>query len=68
MLVAGFIALRVARHWLQERYLPTTTLEPGMQSSLTTLLGYAGGILSAGVDGIKLAEVVARDLCRQEAV
>ena len=30
--------------------------------------GYAGGILSAGVDGIKLAEVVARDLCRQEAV
>ncbi|HZF85467.1 MAG TPA: mechanosensitive ion channel domain-containing protein, partial [Burkholderiaceae bacterium] len=45
VLVAGFIALRVARHWLQERYLPTTTLEPGMQSSLTTLLGYAGGIL-----------------------
>ena len=28
--------------------------------------GYAGGILSAGVDGIKLAEVVARDLCRRE--
>ena len=29
--------------------------------------GYAGGILSAGVDGIKLAEVVAHDLCRREA-
>ena len=29
--------------------------------------GYAGGILSAGVDGIKLAEVVARDLRRREA-
>jgi uncharacterized FAD-dependent dehydrogenase len=24
--------------------------------------GYAGGILSAGVDGIKVAEAVARDL------
>jgi small-conductance mechanosensitive channel len=45
VLVGGFIALRVARHWLHERYLPTTTMEPGMQSSITTLLGYAGGIL-----------------------
>lgn len=49
VLVAGFIALRVARHWMQERYLPTTTLEAGMQSSLTTLLGYAGGILVVAV-------------------
>lgn len=49
VLVAGFIALRVARHWLQERYLPTTTLEAGMQSSLTTLLGYAGGILVVAI-------------------
>ncbi|HUO01789.1 MAG TPA: hypothetical protein VMU31_03350, partial [Rhizomicrobium sp.] len=27
--------------------------------------GYAGGILSAGVDGIKLAEAVARDIVSQ---
>jgi hypothetical protein len=29
--------------------------------------GYAGGILSAGVDGIKLAEAVAMDLHGQPA-
>jgi len=29
--------------------------------------GYAGGILSAGVDGIKVAEAVALDLCAQAA-
>ena len=45
VLVGGFIALRVARRWLLKRYLPTTAMEPGMQSSITTLLGYAGGIL-----------------------
>ena len=28
--------------------------------------GYAGGILSAGVDGIKVAEAVARDIVGQE--
>ena len=29
--------------------------------------GYAGGILSAGVDGLKVAEAVARDLLGQKA-
>ncbi|MEJ8854314.1 DUF3772 domain-containing protein [Variovorax robiniae] len=43
--VAGFIALRVLKRWLAQRYLPSTTLEPGMQSSITTLLGYVGGVL-----------------------
>ena len=45
MLVVGFIALRVVKRWLEQRYLPHTALEPGMQSSITTLLGYVGGIL-----------------------
>ena len=45
VLAFGFITLRVARHWLQERYLPTTTMEPGMRSSIVTLLGYAGAIV-----------------------
>ncbi|SCK45275.1 Small-conductance mechanosensitive channel [Variovorax sp. HW608] len=44
VLVAGFIALRIVKNWLDRRFLPTTALEPGMQSSITTLLGYVGGI------------------------
>ncbi len=43
--IGGFIALRIFKRWLEQRYLPNTTLEPGMQSSLTTLLGYVGGVL-----------------------
>ncbi len=43
--LGGFVALRVLKRWLELRYLPSTTLEPGMQSSITTLLNYAGGIL-----------------------
>ncbi|MET1113389.1 MAG: DUF3772 domain-containing protein [Comamonas sp.] len=45
VLVGGFVALRVLRNWLRERYLPTTTMEPGMQSSLSTLLNYVGIVL-----------------------
>lgn len=45
VLVGGFVALRVFRNWLRERYLPTTTMEPGMQSSLATLLNYVGIVL-----------------------
>ncbi|MDM0018054.1 DUF3772 domain-containing protein [Variovorax saccharolyticus] len=45
VLVIGFIALRVVKRWLEQRFLPHTGLEPGMQSSITTLLGYVGGIL-----------------------
>lgn len=45
VLVAGFIALRIVKNWLDTRFLPTTALEPGMQSSITTLLGYVGGII-----------------------
>ncbi|MBH1964830.1 MAG: mechanosensitive ion channel family protein [Comamonadaceae bacterium] len=45
VLVGGFVALRVFQRWLRERYLPTTTMEPGMQSSMSTLLNYAGVVL-----------------------
>ncbi|MGJ7529544.1 DUF3772 domain-containing protein [Variovorax sp. GB1P17] len=43
--VIGFVVLRVFKRWLERSYLPNTQLEPGMQSSITTLLGYVGGIL-----------------------
>ena len=43
--VIGFIVLRVFKRWLARSYLPSTQFEPGMQSSIITLLGYVGGIL-----------------------
>ncbi|GAA4341605.1 DUF3772 domain-containing protein [Variovorax defluvii] len=45
VLATGFLALRVFKKWLELRYLPQTALEPGMQSSITTLLGYVGGVV-----------------------
>jgi len=45
ILVAGFIAIRIFKRWLGERYFPSTALEPGMSSSITTLLGYVGGVV-----------------------
>lgn len=41
----GLIAIRVLQRWLQDKYLPTTKIDPGMRSSVTTLLGYAGGVV-----------------------
>ncbi|CAN7160004.1 DUF3772 domain-containing protein [Pseudorhodoferax sp. LjRoot39] len=54
VLVGGFVALRVFQRWLRERYLPTTTMEPGMQSSLATLLNYVGVVLvvAAGMSAL----------------
>lgn len=46
---AGFAAIRVIQHWLSERYFPHTSLEPGMRSSIVTLLGYLGGVLVVAV-------------------
>lgn len=43
--VVGFIVLRIFKRWLTRSYLPNTQFEPGMQSSISTLLGYVGGIL-----------------------
>jgi len=41
----GLAAVRALQRWLLARYLPTTRLDPGMRSSVTTLLGYAGGVV-----------------------
>ncbi len=43
--VLGMLVVRLLKNWLLNRYLPTTDLEPGMRSSITTLLGYVGGVL-----------------------
>ena len=49
VMVAGFLVIRVIKRWLSDRYFPNTTLEPGMQSSIVTLMGYVGGILVVAV-------------------
>lgn len=41
----GLIAIRALQRWLLDKYLPTTKIDPGMRSSVTTLLGYAGGVV-----------------------
>ncbi|HJT97259.1 MAG TPA: DUF3772 domain-containing protein, partial [Rhodanobacteraceae bacterium] len=41
----GIVAIRALQRWLHDRYLPTTSIDPAMRSSVTTLLGYAGGII-----------------------
>jgi potassium-dependent mechanosensitive channel len=45
VLVVGFTVLRLFRRWLRDSYLPHTSLETAMRGSLTTLLGYVGGIV-----------------------
>jgi potassium efflux system protein len=54
VLALGFLALRVFKKWLEARYLPETALEPGMQSSITTLLGYVGGavVIAVGLSAL----------------
>ena len=49
VLLAGFLTIRVFKRWLSDRYFPSTSLEPGMRSSITTLLGYVGGVVVIAV-------------------
>ncbi|WP_426689199.1 DUF3772 domain-containing protein [Rhodanobacter ginsengiterrae] len=41
----GIVVLRTLKRWLREQLLPKTAMDPGMQDSITTLLGYVGGLL-----------------------
>lgn len=45
----GLLAVRVIKNWMSEQYLPRTNLDPGMRSSLTTLLGYVGIIIVVAI-------------------
>jgi small-conductance mechanosensitive channel len=49
VLVGGLLAVRLLKRWLITRYLPTTTLDPGMQTSATTLFGYIGVVVAIGL-------------------
>jgi len=45
VLVVGGFLLHMLKRWLREQLLPKSTMEPGMQDSIVTLLGYLGGLL-----------------------
>jgi small-conductance mechanosensitive channel len=45
VLAVGVGATRVLKRWLSQQLLPKTSLEPGMQMSIVTLLSYVCGVL-----------------------
>jgi potassium-dependent mechanosensitive channel len=45
VLVIGVLLLRMLKRWLRDELLPKSTMQPGMQDSIVTLLGYLGGLL-----------------------
>jgi small-conductance mechanosensitive channel len=49
VLLGGLLSVRILKRWLIARYLPTTTLDPGMQTSATTLFGYVGVVVAVGL-------------------
>ncbi len=49
VMVFSFFGLRLLKHWLETRYLPTTKLDSGMQVSAATLFGYAGGVIAVAL-------------------
>ncbi|MDF3981727.1 DUF3772 domain-containing protein [Luteibacter sp. PPL201] len=49
MFFVGLLAVRVVKTWMSDQYLPRTELDPGMRSSLTTLLGYVGVVIVVAI-------------------
>lgn len=46
ILVVGIAATRLFQRWLDQRYMPKTSLDPGLQNSIRTGIGYFGVILA----------------------
>jgi len=46
VMVLCLAGVRMVKRWLTEHFLPTTSLDTGMQLSTATLFGYAGGLLA----------------------
>jgi small-conductance mechanosensitive channel len=42
----GIVVARLVRRWLNDKYLPKTSLDRGVQDSVSTVVGYAGIILA----------------------
>ncbi|MBB3996309.1 DUF3772 domain-containing protein [Aureimonas pseudogalii] len=46
VLAVGVALVRGIRHWLDERFLPATDLDPGARNSVSTIVSYIGIILA----------------------
>jgi small-conductance mechanosensitive channel len=61
VLAIGLVATRAAQRWLEVQFLPRTALDPGLQHSVSTILGYVGVIaavtLALAEFGIDLQKV-----------
>jgi small-conductance mechanosensitive channel len=57
----GIIVTRFVQSWLENRLLPTTSLDPGLQNSIRTAIGYSGVIIAAllagAYSGLDLANI-----------
>ncbi|MFZ4877213.1 DUF3772 domain-containing protein [Janthinobacterium sp. Mn2066] len=49
VLVLAYVGIGLFKRWLQNSYLPTTSLDAGMQVSFLTLFGYAGGVTAVAL-------------------
>lgn len=49
VLAVAVLATRLLARWMSSRLLPTTRLDAGVQTSVTTLVGYAGVIVGIGL-------------------
>lgn len=45
VLIVGFWLINIFKSWLDNKYFPNTKLEKGVQSSISTMSGYLGGVI-----------------------
>jgi potassium-dependent mechanosensitive channel len=64
LVLLGILLTRIIQRWLGTQVLPRTALEPGLQNSISALIGYAGliavvslGLATLGIDLQKIALV-----------
>jgi potassium efflux system protein len=49
LLLLGLLATRAVQRWLERQFLPRTSLDPGLQHSVSAIIGYVGVITVAGL-------------------
>jgi potassium efflux system protein len=49
LVLLGLLATRAVQHWLERQFLPRTALDPGLQHSISAIIGYVGVIAIAAL-------------------
>ena len=61
LFLVGATITRAVQHWLSAQFLPTTNLDTGLRTSITTIAGYVGIVLAAvlaiGATGLDLSNL-----------